>query len=172
MVHVRPRQQKVHVVRAGTRGVVEIGALQFDVRIAHSVDALVAPRGAGQLPLQPCADPCHVENPRRVEHSAEHVAGRARVIPGDGRPGGVVDAGRVSQAPYRPAGRRAAPRVRREPQTTAAPARLAAGSSRCTASTIMSLCSGYSQASAVTGCSMPRHMASSKVRDGPEPLPG
>ena len=76
-VHIRPRQQKMHVVRAGTRGVVEIGALEFDVGTAHGVDALVTPCGSGQLPLQPCADPGYVENPRRVEHGAEQVAGRA-----------------------------------------------------------------------------------------------
>ncbi len=39
-----------------------------------------------------------------------------------------------------------------------------AGSSRCTVSTVISLCSAYTQASAVTGCSTPRHVASSNVR--------
>jgi hypothetical protein len=73
-VHVRPRQQKVDVVRTGTRGVVGIGTLEFDVSTAHGVEALVTPGGGGELPLQAGADPCDIEHPRHVEDRAE--AGR------------------------------------------------------------------------------------------------
>jgi hypothetical protein len=43
-VHGRPRQQKVHVVRTGTRGVVEVGTLEFNVRTAGDASRSLSQR--------------------------------------------------------------------------------------------------------------------------------
>src|SRR5215469_364603 len=83
------------MVRSGSGDICRISAQQGNIRIAYGIETLVWPGCGGKARLQVCTDASDLQDPSAVKHRAEHVIGRAGMIPSNSRPGCVIEACRL-----------------------------------------------------------------------------
>src|SRR5215831_7583298 len=80
------------MVRSGSCDICRISAQQGTIGMAYGIETLVWSGCGGKTRLQVGTDASDPQDPSAVKHRAEHVIGRAGMIPSNSRPGCVIEA--------------------------------------------------------------------------------